>query len=149
MPSQRFCAGENTGQSIRESLINGVSSFMKTITLSELFDLNLLEALGLERASESEKQEFTQKATQVVLESVVSRVTRDMPRETREKFYALFEEGVADDARWKFIDEHVPDFEEIMFEELLKFKAEGLEVAQELNPKVQRTNPKQIPNVNF
>lgn len=105
---------------------------MKTITLEELLDLNLLEVLGLGNASEEQKREFTEKSTEVILERVVARVADAMSPDARAKFYALFKEGVSDDERWKFIDEHAPNFEEIMLEELLKFKAEALEIAEEL-----------------
>lgn len=105
---------------------------MKTITIEELLDLNLLEAFGLENASEEQKREFTEKSTEVILERVVARVADAMTFDAREKFYALFEDGVSDDERWTFIDQYAPNFEEIMLEELLKFKAEALEVAEEL-----------------
>jgi len=105
---------------------------MKTITLEELVDCNLLEAFGLGDASEEQKREFTEKSTEVVLERVVARVAAAMTFDAREKFYALFKDGVSDDERWKFIDEYAPNFEDIMLEELLKFKAEALEVAEEL-----------------
>jgi len=105
---------------------------MKTITIEELVDINLLEAFGLGDASEEQKREFTEKSTEVILERVVRRVADAMAPDARDKFYALFKDGVGDDERWGFIDKHIPNFEEIMLEELLKFKAEALEVAEEM-----------------
>ncbi len=102
------------------------------MTIQELLDTNILEQLGLEKLSEAQKKEFLQKATQYILEQAISRVANELPKETREQFFAVFKEGTSDTARWEFINNHIPHFEEIILEELLNFKTEAMDVAQNI-----------------
>ncbi len=100
------------------------------MTIQELLDTNILEQLGIEKLSESQKKEFLQKATQYILEQAISRVANELPKETREQFFVVFKEGISDAQRWEFINNNVPHFEEIILEELLNFKTEAMDVAK-------------------
>lgn len=104
---------------------------MRDISIEELFNLNLFEAFSLEDISEPQRQEITEKASLLVLEEVVRRVSENMDSDARKIFFALFEDGASDEDRWKFLDEYVPNFEEILLEEILKFKAKALEFIEE------------------
>ena len=103
------------------------------MTIQQLLDTNILEAFGLEKLPEAKKKEFMQKAVQYVLERSIERVKKELSPEKREEFFAIFKEGVSDEKRWKFLNEYVPNFEGIVLEELLDFKAQALEMAEKSN----------------
>lgn len=100
------------------------------MTIHELLDANLLEIFGLDKLSEKEEGEFLEKSASVVLDRTIERITKECPKETSEGFFRTFKEGVSDGERWKFIQEQIPNLEDMLLQELVKFKAEAIEIAK-------------------
>jgi len=101
-------------------------------TIQELWELNLVKAFGLDSASEQEKKEFLDHTSQLVMQKVVERIEQELPEEKREEFLQVFEQPGVQEEKVAFIKQNVPNFEEILLEEMLAFKEEALKVANNI-----------------
>lgn len=111
------------------------------MTFQELLNLNIIDLFGLQNASEEEKKKFLEYATGLVLERVVAQIEKDLLEDKRKEFFELFKEGSPEEAKLAFLKENVPDLEEIVFEEILIFKNEAVNIASQLtNDKRPTTN---------
>lgn len=116
-----------------------MSSTEKSLTIQELLNLNIIDLFGLQNASEEEKKRFLDYATGLVLERVVAQVVKELPEEKREEFFSVFKEDTSEEQKVAFLKEHVPELEELFFEEILIFKNEAVKLASELTDNKQPT----------
>lgn len=90
---------------------------------------NIVKELGLEALSEDKQVEILEKIGQIIFQSVLIRVMDIMSEEDKDEFDELL--GVkADDteAVLGFLQGKVPNLDEIVKEEVIKFKTETLDI---------------------
>ncbi len=88
---------------------------------------NLLSLFGMGSASEEEKNEFLTAATQAVLTRVVGRIEQKLPADKAEEFHRLFETNASDEEKAAFFTAYIPDFKDILMEELQHFNRSAIE----------------------
>lgn len=104
-----------------------LSKLFGFMTDSTTPNYNLLSLFGMDKASEEEKEEFLTAATHAVLTAVVGRIEKKLPEDKREAFYRLFEAGAPDEEKAAFFKTYVPDFKDVLVEELARFNREAIE----------------------
>ncbi len=87
---------------------------------------NLLSLFGMGSASEEERDEFLGAATQAVLTAVVGRIEQKLPADKAEEFHRLFETNASDEEKAAFFTTYIPDFKDILLEELQRFNREAI-----------------------
>lgn len=97
----------------------------------KLLSADLLTIFGLENAPEDSKSTFLTEATHLVLAKVAERIESELPPEKKAEFTSLFSASDHEEDQVRFLDAHVPDFEEIVVQETLLFKAMMQTVSEE------------------
>lgn len=92
---------------------------------------NLLSLSGMDTASGEEQEEFLTTASHAVLTAVVGRIEQKLPEDKREEFHRLFETNAPDEEKAAFFTTYIPDFKEILVEELERFNREAIAHASE------------------
>jgi len=87
---------------------------------------NILSLFGMENASEEERDGFLGAATQAVLTAVVTRIEQKLPADKAEEFHRLFETNASDEEKAAFFTTYIPDFKDILMEELARFNREAI-----------------------
>ena len=91
------------------------------------FNTEILKIFDLENAPAEEREKFFQMAGQAILTQVVRRIEQQLPQDKREEFLGLFERPSSDEEKTAFFKQHVPNFKELLLEEVTRFKREALE----------------------
>ena len=92
-------------------------------TLDDILEFDLLKAGGLQDAPDEEKKIFLEKIGKTILAGVIKRVQATLPPKKRQEFDILFSEDAPEEKRAAFLKNEVPDFEQFIIEEVLKFRA--------------------------
>lgn len=92
-----------------------------TATDDQILDADLLIALGMEQEPDEEKQQFLARMTDTVQRAVVLHLLETMNPMTRQELSGLLEENNSDKIN-QFLLIHVPNFQDIMTQETIKFK---------------------------
>lgn len=100
-----------------------------TDSLSPSF--NLLSLFELEEVPDEQKDAFLTLATQAVLTAVVMHIEKKLPKEKCEEFHNLFAMNTSHEKKTVFLDTYVPDFKNIVVEEMERFKREAVAHAAE------------------
>ena len=87
-----------------------------------LFLQEQLRNLGLENASEEERDAFFASAGQAILTEVARKIEAILPEDKREEFFTLFERPSADDEKAAFLKAYVPNFKDLLVKEVARFK---------------------------
>ncbi|MFY9463020.1 MAG: DUF5663 domain-containing protein [Candidatus Sungiibacteriota bacterium] len=90
---------------------------------------NLLSLFGMQNASPEEQNEFLAAASQAVLIAVVGRIEKKLPEDKREEFHRLFADNASDAEKAAFFTAYIPDFKDILIEELARFNREAIDTA--------------------
>lgn len=93
------------------------------MTLDEILNVDILDALGLSHASEGEKEKALDDAATFVLMHVIKRIRLELPMSKRDEFERILQPETSNEERIAFLNAHVPDFEDMVLEEMLRFKA--------------------------
>lgn len=88
----------------------------------KLLSADLLTVFGLENATQETKDAFLTEATRLVLAKVAARIEDELPAEKKAEFTSLFSAPNSEEDQTRFLDAHVPDFEEMVVQETLLFK---------------------------
>jgi len=101
------------------------------MTLSDLFEVDVIRAVGLAGATDEEKDRFLNMAKDEILERVLERIEEKLPEDKKGEFFRLFEdEGVSEEERTDFVNKYVPDLGEVVAEETLVLKKEAIGLAK-------------------
>ena len=103
-----------------------------TMNVDEFLKTNVLDLVGLADAPRDVRESFLARASEMVLEAVVSRIDKSLDADKREEFYRVFKEGAKEEEKQAFIKAYVPNFEEIVGEETGRVKIALVKAAQEL-----------------
>ncbi len=104
-------------------LVSRVKSMDQDISV---FSDEILRVFGLHEAPEEERVKFLQSASESILTAVVGRVEAQLPEDKREEFFQLFEKPATDEEMGAFFKTYVPNFKELLVEELTRFKSEAM-----------------------
>lgn len=102
---------------------------------------NLLSLFGMENASDEEKDAFLGAATQAVLTAVVGRIEQKLPADKAEAFHRLFDTNASDEDKAAFFTAHIPDFKDILMEELTRFNREAITNAKSAGGAIASVTP--------
>ena len=101
---------------------------------------NLIQELGLENLPEKNKQDLVVSLAEGLQMRIATRVLVMLTEEQKESFDKLIETQNSDQAINDFLAKAIPNYDEIMADEYLKFREEVLAT----NSKVQETQKKKI-----
>ncbi len=93
----------------------------KNATDQQILDADLIIALGMEAASDSEKSDLLNAVTTTLQKAITLRVLKDLPADQKPQLDQLLETGPAE-AVDTFIQSHIPTFESLVEEETIKIK---------------------------
>ena len=95
-----------------------------------LLQSNIVDILGLSRATKEEREREVGRAADIILESVIDRIEDGLSADKRSEFEYAFRDGTTEEERQAFLDANVPNMEQIVLAETLRFKR----VAQVMKP---------------
>lgn len=90
--------------------------------LKNLIELDLLELFDMKDAPEAEQTAFLQRCMDGIFEAVVTRIKEDLPEDKKQEFAETFKEGVPEEQRIAFLQEHVSHINELIINAILAFK---------------------------
>jgi hypothetical protein len=94
---------------------------------------NIVKELGLDNLPEDKQVEILEKIGQIIFQSVLIRVLTVMNEEDKDEFDKLLSEKANDsDAVLQFLQAKVPELDEIVKDEVVKFKQETLEIMKKV-----------------
>ena len=91
-----------------------------------LFLQEKLKEFGLQDASEEERELFFAAAGEAILTQVAKKIGVALPEDQQEEFFQLFERPTTDEEMRIFFQTYVPNFRELLVEEVARFKAATL-----------------------
>jgi len=89
--------------------------------LKALAQSNIIDTLNLSHASEEERQEALDKATNIIMAVAMERIEEAIPEEAQGEFDRVFDEGTEEE-RVAFLRKYVPNLDEIFIGETLRYK---------------------------
>ncbi len=89
-----------------------------------LFSANLMELLGLQNLPEEQRAKLLERMTQVVQDRISNRVVGMMTETQRSDMDVALAANASPSEMDVFMKKCIPNFEEIVAEEILKFKGE-------------------------
>jgi len=107
--------------------------------LMEELKKRIFEDLELEGISETEKEEMLEKIGKIIFEMALIRILDEMEDETAREFEKFIEQNQNPEEILRFLREKVPNFEEILQEEAMKFKSETFDILKEGKSREQKT----------
>ncbi len=111
-------------------LINGIIKWLglrgNPVDENTLFSDEILRAFNLHDAPEEKRAEFLQSASEAILTGVVKKIEAQLPEDKQNEFLQLFERPTNDEELTAFFKTYVPNFKELLVEELTRFKSEAL-----------------------
>ena len=81
--------------------------------------------------TEEEKQKLIEEASDLILESALIRALDESGEATQKAFDELMSKNPSPEELSKFISDYLPDFEDYLSEELIKFREAGLKDEKE------------------
>ncbi|MBL7058590.1 hypothetical protein ISS03_04590 [Patescibacteria group bacterium] len=104
--------------------------------MHDILKRDITKELGLDSLPEEERQKVLERIGKLIYESVMIRVVEVLDEEDQDAFASILEEVDGDpaggDKILKFIKSKVPNIEEIVEEEVVRFKQESLDVMEGL-----------------
>ena len=95
----------------------------------EILDENIIHLLGLESLPDEEKGELVQKMSEVVQKNFMLRIMELLKSEDASKMAELEKRPIEE--IFAFIAEKVPNYEELLKEEVMKLKQAKVQAAEE------------------
>lgn len=97
---------------------------------------NIIKILGIESLPDERKIEIVEMATDLVQKRLVARVLENLPAEEQEEFAQIL--GVDDQQKLQdYMDKHVPNFADMLAEEVNKVKEELTGLAGQIDADLQ------------
>ena len=93
------------------------------MNFKELPKSNLIETLGIADAPEEERKEAIEDAADVIMQSVMDRVIDGLTDEEWLDLERVFGKDASEEERIAFLKKHVPNLEEMLVQETLRYKA--------------------------
>jgi len=100
--------------------------------MNDIVRKSLLHDLGIEKLPEREQIELLTGIGKVIYEAVFLRVMEILDEKQQEAFTKVLERASDDAEIIGFLEEHVPHIEDILKEEVEKFKSESLSFMKKL-----------------
>lgn len=92
------------------------------VDIKKIAQSNIIDTLKLQDDSEEVKQEAINDATEIIFDSVVDRIQAELSDEALVEYDRVFGEENPEEERAAFLKKYVPNFEEIVAEEMLRYK---------------------------
>ena len=93
------------------------------MNFEKLAQSNIMETLGIAGAPEEERKGAIEDATDVIMQSAMDRVMDGLTDEESLDFERVFGEDASEEERAAFLKKHVPNLDEILIQESLRYKA--------------------------
>ena len=92
------------------------------MNIEKLAQSNILATLQLTDAPKKVQEEAMENATEIIVKSAMDRIKDKLPDDTLEEFERVFGEDHTEEERITFLKERVPNLEEILIQESLRYK---------------------------
>ena len=100
--------------------------------LKNLIELDLLKLFDMGDAPEQEQAAFLERCMDDIFEAVVTRIKEDLPEDKRQEFADTFKNGIPEEKRVAFLQENVPDINELIINAILAFKKSAQDAVEEM-----------------
>lgn len=100
--------------------------------MADIADSNVLVELGLDKLSADEQAEMVLSIGRVVYQAVLFRVMESLDETKKEEFGKLLDANADEQALLAFLDANVSNFDDLLKEELDKFKMDALTFMKKL-----------------
>lgn len=100
------------------------------MTLEETFNFNIFSLPGLRDLPYGEKEKFAKQCAADILEDTVEEIVETLPDNQAEEFITLFTEQYPPEARANFLNNYVPNFEQILVQKTLLLKEDLKDFSQ-------------------
>jgi hypothetical protein len=100
--------------------------------MDEAIKQNLLTTLGLDKLPESQQVKLLETIGRVIYEGVFMRVMEELDLKKKEEFEKVLRSAKSEHEILHFLEQHVPEIDSILSEEVEKFKAESMSFVQKL-----------------
>ena len=88
--------------------------------------IDLIAELGINKLPEAQQKELLIQISEVLQQRIVLRLVEEMPEEKKGEFASVLEKNKEDQgAVEKFLSENIPDLEQIVLDEIGKYKTEA------------------------
>lgn len=98
----------------------------------DILKQNIIKELHLEALPEERKIVLIDKMAEVIQKNITLRILESLDEKNKDEFEKLLDKKAGDDEIAKFLSEKVPNLEEIVQEEIVKFKKDLVERASKL-----------------
>lgn len=96
--------------------------------MDEILKQNIIKDLGLDKLSQAEQEEVLLSIGKLIYQGVIVRVMNELSEKDKEEFDKLLMEKIDDqEAVFNFLKSKIPHLDELVNEEIGKFKKESLE----------------------
>lgn len=93
----------------------------------KILEANIIEMLGLESLSEERKIQMVEMMTNLVQKRLMIRILEQLSEEEKDEFEKILGDKDVDLKTVEFIKKRIPNFDEIIKEEIIKVKKELIE----------------------
>ena len=100
--------------------------------MNDIVRKSLLTDLGISKLPQHEQVELLTSVGRVIYEAVFMRVMEVLKEEDQKEFGKVLDRATTDTEILSFLEDHVPDIEDIIKEEVEKFKSESLNFMKKL-----------------
>ncbi|MEK7452947.1 MAG: hypothetical protein AAB614_01810 [Patescibacteria group bacterium] len=96
---------------------------------------NIIKELGIDNLPEKEKEEMLLRIGKIIFQDVMFRVVEILSEKDQDEMSKLFDETAGDDEGDKVLDflrSKIDNFDDIVGEEIVKFKEESVDIMQSI-----------------
>lgn len=94
--------------------------------------IDLVSELGIDKLPEEQQKDLLAQISEVLQQRIVLRLVEEMPEEKKEDFGKVLQEGEKNpDKIEKFLNENLPNLEELVLDEIGKYKTEAKQFIDE------------------
>lgn len=102
----------------------------------DILQKNIMEELGFENLPEDKKEEISLRVSKIIYQNIMIRVVETLSEEQRDEFNKLLDEDIKEgeesDKILEFLRSKIENFDDIVAEEVVRFKKESVDVMQDL-----------------
>ncbi|MAG44707.1 hypothetical protein CL633_02355 [bacterium] len=98
----------------------------------DILKQNIIKELGLEKLPDERKIALLDKMSELIQKRLILRVLEILQEDDKKELEKIMEQKSAPDKVGQFLQKKVPNFEEVIKEEIIKFKQEAKNRVEEL-----------------
>lgn len=103
--------------------------------------IDLVKELGIDKLPQPQKEEMLSQISEIIQQRVVLRIVEELPEDKKDDFANVVNESTEKpDAVDQFLGENLPNLEEIILDEIGKYKTEMMEFTNKAKEESEHTD---------